>query len=310
LNLTGSTALNSGSILNFALGTGESSSQLALTGSYSGPGAGAVTVNIASLTNTTAAIYTLITGAAGISAGSFALGTAPLGYNYALSATAGTLSLNISSPAAPTNLTATGTNGSVLLNWSASSGAISYDVRRSVTSGSGYALLTAVSGTTTYTDTAVTNGTTYYYVVSAVNLAGAGANSVQASATPLSLLQAWRLANFGTISNSGNAADTASPAHDGICNLLKYATGIAPFKLATSVAALGISTTNNPLTLTFNRIADPSLTYSVLASTDLINWQSIWTSSGSQNVSGAVTVTDSSSISTNPQRFLELQISY
>jgi len=207
-------------------------------------------------------------------------------------------------------LTATGTNGSVLLNWSTSSGAISYDVQRSVTSGSGYAVLASISGTTTYTDTAVTNGTTYYYVVSAVNLAGAGANSAQASATPLSLLQAWRLANFGTISNSGNAADTASPANDGICNLLKYATGIPPFKSATSAAALGLSATNDALTLTFNRIADPALTYSVLASTDLMNWQSIWTSSGSQNVSGPVTVTDGSSLSTNPAGLLELQISY
>jgi len=167
----------------------------------------------------------------------------------------------------------------------------------------------SISGST-YADAAVTNGTSYYYIVNAVNSVGTSPNSAQATATPLSLLQAWRFANFGTIGNNGSAADTACPANDGICNLLKYATGIAPFKPAPSLAGPGLSATNNALTLTFNRIADPTLTYSVLASTDLINWQSIWTSSGSQNVSGPVTVTDGSSLSANPAGFLELQISY
>src|SRR5205807_1857669 len=36
----------------------------------------------------------------------------------------------------------------------------------------------------TYTDTAVTNGVTYYYQVSAVNAAGEGPRSNEASATP------------------------------------------------------------------------------------------------------------------------------
>jgi autotransporter-associated beta strand protein len=310
LKLTGSAAFNSGCILNFTLGTSGSASQLALTGGYHGPGGGTVAVNIVSLTNTAAGIYSLITGATGVSAGSFAMGTAPVGYIYALSATAGALSLSVSAPAAPASLTATGNNGSVSLNWSASSGAINYDVQRSVTSGSGYALLTAVSGTTAYADTAVTNGTTYYYIVSAVNMAGPGPNSTQASATPLSQLQAWRLANFGTINNTGSAADTACPANDAICNLLKYAAGISPFTPAATVISPGLSAANNTLTLTFNRIADPALSYSVLASTDLIKWQPIWTSSGSQNVPGSVTVTDGTSPSTSPAGFLELQISY
>src|SRR5207302_555766 len=45
-------------------------------------------------------------------------------------------------------------------------------------------LLTTVGAVTSYTDTAVTNGVTYYYQVSAVNNVGEGPRSNEASATP------------------------------------------------------------------------------------------------------------------------------
>ena len=86
-------------------------------------------------------------------------------------------------PPAPTNLVATAGNGQVGLSWSASSGATSYNVQRSTTSGGAYTTIASPT-TTSYTDTGVTNGTTYYYVVSAVNTAGQSANSSQVSATP------------------------------------------------------------------------------------------------------------------------------
>ena len=69
------------------------------------------------------------------------------------------------------------------LSWTASSGAASYNVKRSTTSGGPYTTIASPT-TTSYTDTGLTNGTTYYYVVSAVNAAGESANSTQASATP------------------------------------------------------------------------------------------------------------------------------
>ena len=90
---------------------------------------------------------------------------------------------NTTPPPAPTNLVATAGNAQVGLTWSASSGATSYNVQRSTTSGGPYATIASPT-TTSYTDTAVTNGTTYYYVVSAVNTAGQSANSSQVSATP------------------------------------------------------------------------------------------------------------------------------
>lgn len=86
-------------------------------------------------------------------------------------------------PSAPTGLTAAAGSGKVDLSWSASSGADSYQVKRGTTSGGPYATVATVSSTS-YSDTSVTNGTTYYYVVSAVNSAGESANSAQVEATP------------------------------------------------------------------------------------------------------------------------------
>ncbi|MFN2513923.1 MAG: fibronectin type III domain-containing protein [Pyrinomonadaceae bacterium] len=87
-------------------------------------------------------------------------------------------------PAAPTGLTATAGNAQVALSWTASSGATSYNVKRSTTSGGPYTTIAPGVTTTSYTDASVTNGTTYYYVVTAVNSTGESANSNQASATP------------------------------------------------------------------------------------------------------------------------------
>jgi fibronectin type 3 domain-containing protein len=86
-------------------------------------------------------------------------------------------------PAAPTGLMATAGNAQVSLTWSASAGATSYHVKRSTASGGPYTQVSAPSGTS-FTDTGLTNGTTYFYVVSAVNSSGESANSSQASATP------------------------------------------------------------------------------------------------------------------------------
>jgi hypothetical protein len=86
-------------------------------------------------------------------------------------------------PAAPTGLAATAGNLQVSLTWSASSGATSYNVKRSTTHGGPYTTVNSPTGTS-YTDVGLTDGTKYYYVVSAVNAGGESANSSEVSATP------------------------------------------------------------------------------------------------------------------------------
>jgi hypothetical protein len=90
---------------------------------------------------------------------------------------------------APTGLTAAASNGLVRLTWSPPTGsatgyaATGYQVKRSLVSGGPYTTIQSLSGTN-YNDTQVTNGLTYYYVVTPTNSFGDGANSAQVSATP------------------------------------------------------------------------------------------------------------------------------
>jgi subtilisin family serine protease len=91
-------------------------------------------------------------------------------------------------PVAPSSLTASAGSGQVRLDWTNNSeiDLDSYNVYRSTTSGSGYAKINDASVTSSpYYDTTVINGTTYHYVVSAVDTSNnESANSNEASATP------------------------------------------------------------------------------------------------------------------------------
>lgn len=89
----------------------------------------------------------------------------------------------------PASLQATAGNAQVSLTWSGSNGATSYHVKRSTTSGGPYSQIAAPTSAA-YTDTTVTNGSAYFYVVSALNSAGESANSTEASATPAAPVQA------------------------------------------------------------------------------------------------------------------------
>src|SRR5260370_5839306 len=89
-------------------------------------------------------------------------------------------------PAAPANLQATAGNAQVSLSWTASSGATTYHVKRSTTSASGYTHIPAPAAAS-YSDSGLTNGTAYYYVVSALNAASESAHSTQVTATPANL---------------------------------------------------------------------------------------------------------------------------
>lgn len=89
-----------------------------------------------------------------------------------------------SAPGTPTGLSATVGSGTVMLAWSAAAGATGYAVKRGSVSGGPYTTI-ATPTATSYTDSGLTNGTTYYYVVAASNSAGTSPNSSEIAATPI-----------------------------------------------------------------------------------------------------------------------------
>jgi subtilase family serine protease len=106
-------------------------------------------------------------------------------------------------PDAPTGLAATAGDGQVALGWSSSFGATTYNVKRSTTSGGPYVTVGSPAGTT-FTNTGLTNGTTYYFVVTAVNSAGESGNSTQVAATPTAASSGQLLLNPGFESGTVN----------------------------------------------------------------------------------------------------------
>ncbi len=85
-------------------------------------------------------------------------------------------------PTAPAGLTATAVGvGRIDLSWGSVAGSTEYHVLRSTVSGGPYSQI-AVTTTTTYSDTGLTGGQTYYYVVRSFASCESG-NSNQASAT-------------------------------------------------------------------------------------------------------------------------------
>jgi cytochrome c peroxidase len=128
-------------------------------------------------------------------------------------------------PVPPSGLTATAGTGQVTLSWQAAPGATSYRVKRSTVSGGPYAVVATVSSTS-HTDSGLSSGVTYYYVVSSVNGGGEGFDSSQASAAPLNN---WTVITFDNFEGGfGNFTDggadcsrntAASNAHQGVASV-------------------------------------------------------------------------------------------
>jgi hypothetical protein len=87
-------------------------------------------------------------------------------------------------PPAPTGLAAQAGDARIDLSWQASAGATTYNLKRSGSSAGPYTTIASGLTTTAYADTSVVNGTTYYYVVTALNSAGESGPSAYVGAKP------------------------------------------------------------------------------------------------------------------------------
>lgn len=95
-------------------------------------------------------------------------------------------------PGAPASLSAIPGNTQVLLSWTSVPGVTGYYLYRGTSSGAEDTLVVGNYSGTSYTDTGLVNGTTYYYVVASTNANGLGPDSPEASATPSTSIPAPR----------------------------------------------------------------------------------------------------------------------
>jgi fibronectin type 3 domain-containing protein len=90
----------------------------------------------------------------------------------------------VAPPAVPTGLQAVPASGEVGLSWSAVQGATQYKVKRSLSPEGPFNVI-AQPGEPKYSDTGLANGTTFHYVVSAMNVHGESLDSFPAVGTPV-----------------------------------------------------------------------------------------------------------------------------
>ena len=141
--------------------------------------------------------YTIL--AAGVTGTSYTDANAYPGFNYyEVTAFSGNLEGSASAaasillpPAIPSKPTVVNGNRQVTVNWGAATGAASYNVKRAIMTGGPYTVIATGVNASSYADTALINGTFYYYVVSSVVDTLESANSPEELGVPGSTMANW-----------------------------------------------------------------------------------------------------------------------
>jgi hypothetical protein len=149
-------------------------------------------------------------------------------------------------PPPPASVTVTPGDSQVALTWPGVTGATGYIVERATSSSGPYVEITSPS-VPSYTDTAVTNGTTYYYEVLSYNGAGASTSFAgPASATPSAASSITALFVVGnTTLNSGDSAALTRLQNLGYTVVTKQDSAVQSSD-ATGKALVVISSTTTP----------------------------------------------------------------
>jgi fibronectin type 3 domain-containing protein len=115
---------------------------------------------------------------------------------------------------APARVVATPGDGKATLKWFPNA-TTAYAIKRSTTSGGPYTTIAESVTDLTYTDTGLTNGVTYYYVVGGANAQGPGPDSAEVSAIPNTLALHLK---FDESSGSVAADSSGSARHATLVN--------------------------------------------------------------------------------------------
>lgn len=210
-------------------------------------------------------------------------------------------------PPAPTALAANGGNAVVNLTWTQSTGTgiTGNNVYRSTTgSGGPYNLLANLAATTSYADTAVVNGNTYFYSVTAINGNGesalssyAGATTIPAAPTGLSATAgnaqvglSWTASTGATgynvkraTTSGGPYTTIASPTGSSYTDTTA-ANGTTYYYVVSAVNASGESVNSSEVSATPSAPPPPAAPTSLTASAGHKKVTLAWTQSTSPNI--------------------------
>lgn len=128
--------------------------------------------------------------------------------------TGGDGAASVYAPPAPHSVYASAGAGSVSLRWDSAYLATSYNIKRA-TSANGPFSTIATATNNAYIDNNVSNGTTYYYAVTATNAAGESSRSLVDSATPVQAVSNLALAGDTASASSYGYPFTPASAFDG-----------------------------------------------------------------------------------------------
>ena len=203
----------------------------------------------------------------------------------------------VTTPSAPTALVAMAGNQQISLTWTASTGATSYHLKRATTSGGPYAQVGSTTATG-YADTGLTNGTEYFYVVSAVNTTGESTNSTTASSTPTAQASAvpavpaalaataanqqislsWTASSGATsyhvkraTVSGGPYSQVGAPSSNGFLNI-NLVNGTTYYYVVSALNATGESANSNPASATPSSAPDVTITIDPTKTKPISKW--------------------------------------
>lgn len=205
----------------------------------------------------------------------------------------------------------------ILVEWQSVDTAASYQLeRREGESGEWMPLSTLEGKVRQYEDADLVDGKIYYYRVRAMNSGGVSPFSEIITAQNRSALEQWRLENFGTALDAGEAANHKDLAGDGLSNLAKYALGLDPrvpvrhFTTGFSPGRPRIVSAAEEISLVYVRpLSRPGVRYQVRVSEDLIHWQPVADRQDAQQGAVERRIATVSLENGARKRFMDLQIS-
>lgn len=229
---------------------------------------------------------------------------------------------NVGALPAPKNVVAApqGSPARIQLSWDPIGGASGYRIERRPLHGTFALIATVNAPSVTTADASVRSGVRYEYRVQALSGATSSLWSATVSATAPgspTAYQLWLQAHLLPMDESGQGAPTATPAGDGIANLIKFALGLSPQQPSYGVrmsTGMELDGGQSYLSLTYTRPepAPVGVVYSVETCADLTGWNAAETlpisdtaSAGERTIKVRDTVPSSGDRS---RRFIRLKV--